>query len=65
MWIQAEDAHEKLVNLANANQVQVIYTGHGYKVVAEMIGGGDALLKHFSSEKEATDYVKDLYKQLL
>lgn len=65
MWLQAEDAHSKLVNLANANQIHVVYVAHGYNVIADMIGGTDIFLKHFISEKEATDYIKDLYQQLL
>lgn len=66
MWIQADDAHAKLVNLANANQISVQYTGaHGYKVTADMIGGNDVIIKLCATEKEADDYVKDLLQQLL
>lgn len=66
MWIEAEDAHMKLVNLANANMLSIQYTGaHGYKVVADMIGGGDVLVKKFSNEKDASVYLKDLLDQLL
>ena len=64
MWIEAEDAHAKLVNLANANIISVNYTHGDYWVYADMIGGNSSLLKRFPNEKEATDYVKDLYGQL-
>lgn len=65
MWIETDDAHANLVNLANANRIRVTYTGHGYAVWADMIGGTDCFIKQFTNEKEATDYVKDLYQQLL
>lgn len=65
MWFQAEDAHAKLINLANANSIYVQYTGHGYSVHADMIGGASSHLKTFHNEKEAEDFVKDLYQQLL
>jgi hypothetical protein len=65
MWIETEDAHMKIVNLANANEVTIIYSGaHGYKVVANMIGGTDVFIKKFTNEREATEYVKELLTEL-
>jgi hypothetical protein len=66
MWIEAEDAHMKLVNLQNANTIYVQYTGtHGYKVVADMIGGADVFIKKCATDKEACDFVKNLLDQML
>jgi hypothetical protein len=66
MWIKAEDAHMKLVNLANANELVISYTGLArYRVVAEMIGGTSILIKQCPTELEATVFLEELYQQLL
>lgn len=65
MWIKAEDAHLKLVNLANANEIAISYRGVSrYCIIAEMIGGTSILIAQRQTEKEAEAFVEDLYSQL-
>lgn len=65
MWLKVDDAHEKIVNLVNANWIYTSYVHGSYNIYAEFVGGGSTLLKVCTNEKEASDFVKDLYQQLL